>query len=214
MRPESTVLATTPRADVFTETVEDFGTVRFTPVDPAADSAVLHAWVAEERAEFWGMNGCSRESVQEIYEDVDRRDTHHAYMVRLDDEPVALFQTYQPQEDRVGECYEVREGDMGVHLMLAPITGRPRPGFSRILIGSLIRFAFRDPAVRRAVGEPDARNEKAIALLARIGFVRQGEITLPEIDLPEFHLPEKRAVLAFLDRPGWLAAAPEGPRPS
>ncbi|MEU8839251.1 GNAT family N-acetyltransferase [Streptomyces roseus] len=214
MRPESTVLATTPRADVFTETVEDFGTVRFTPVDPEADSAVLHAWVAEERAEFWGMNGCSRELVREIYEDVDRRDTHHAYLVRLDDEPVALFQTYQPQEDRVSECYEVREGDIGVHLMLAPVTGRPRPGFSRILVGSLIRFAFRDPAVRRAVGEPDARNEKAIALLGRIGFVRQGEITLPEIDLPEFHLPEKRAVLAFLDRPEWLAAAPEGPRPS
>ncbi|MFE5540317.1 GNAT family N-acetyltransferase [Streptomyces sp. NPDC056492] len=211
MRPESTVLATTPRADVFTETVEDFGTVRFTPVDPAADSAVLHAWVAEERAEFWGMNGCSRELVQEIYEDVDRRDTHHAYMVRLDGEPVALFQTYQPEEDRVSECYEVREGDIGVHLMLAPITDRPRPGFSRTLIASLIRFAFRDPAVLRAVGEPDARNEKAIALLGRIGFVRQGEITLPEIDLPEIHLPEKRAVLAFLDRPDWLPAAEEQP---
>ncbi|MFD7084774.1 GNAT family N-acetyltransferase [Streptomyces sp. NPDC059918] len=211
MRPESTVLATTPRADVFTETVEDFGTVRFTPVDPAADSAVLHAWVAEERAEFWGMNGCSRELVQEIYEDVDRRDTHHAYLVRLDGEPVALFQTYQPEEDRVSECYEVREGDVGVHLMLAPITDRPRPGFSRTLITSLLRFAFRDPAVLRVVGEPDARNEKAIALLGRIGFVRQGEITLPEIDLPEIYLPEKRAVLAFLDRPDWLPATQERP---
>ncbi|KOU19031.1 siderophore biosynthesis protein [Streptomyces sp. WM6372] len=210
MRPESTVLAT-PRADVHTETIEDFGTVRFTPVDPATDSAVLHAWVVEERAEFWGMNGAGRELVQEIYEDVDRRDTHHAYMVRLDDEPVALFQTYQPEEDRVSECYEVREGDIGVHLMLAPITGRPRPGFSRILIGSLIRFVFRNPAVLRTVGEPDARNEKAIALLGRIGFVRQGEITLPEIDLPEIHLPEKRAVLAFLDRPEELAAVQDGP---
>ncbi|MFK0046327.1 GNAT family N-acetyltransferase [Streptomyces sp. NPDC090741] len=210
MRPESTVLAT-PRADVYSETVEDFGTVRFTPVDPATDSAVLHAWVVEERAEFWGMNGTSRELVQEIYEDVDRRDTHHAYMVRLDDEPVALFQTYQPEEDRVSECYEAREGDIGVHLMLAPIAGRPRPGFSRTLIGSLIRFAFRDPAVLRAVGEPDARNERAIALLGRIGFVRQGEITLPEIDLPEIHLPEKRAVLAFLDRPEWLTTAQDGP---
>ncbi|MFK0219435.1 GNAT family N-acetyltransferase [Streptomyces vinaceus] len=211
MRPESTVLTTTPRADVFTDTVEDFGTVRFTPVDPATDSAVLHAWVVEERAEFWGMNGASRELVQEIYEDVDRRDTHHAYMVRLDDEPVALFQTYQPEEDRVSECYEVREGDIGVHLMLAPITGRPRPGFSRTLISSLLRFTFHDPAVLRAVGEPDARNEKAIALLGRIGFVRQGEITLPEIDLPEVHLPEKRAVLAFLDRPAWLPVDTEGP---
>ncbi|WP_253910791.1 GNAT family N-acetyltransferase [Streptomyces sp. NRRL S-98] len=127
MRPESTAL-TSPRADVLTETVEGFGTVRFTPVDPATDSAVLHSWVVEERAQFWGMNGASRELVQEIYEDVDRRDTHHAYMVRLDDEPVALFQTYEPSEDRISECYPVREGDIGVHLMLAPVTGRPRPG--------------------------------------------------------------------------------------
>ncbi|AXE24927.1 siderophore biosynthesis protein [Streptomyces globosus] len=206
MRPESTALAS-PRADVYTETVPGFGTVRFTPVDPAADSAVLHSWVVEERAQFWGMIGASRELVQEIYEDVDRRDTHHAYMVRLDDEPVALFQTYQPSEDRVSLCYEVREGDIGVHLMLAPANGRPRPGFSRTLIGSLTRFTFRDPAVLRAVGEPDARNAKAVAMLGRLGFVPQGEITLPEIDLPEIYLPEKRAVLAFLDRPAVLPPA-------
>ncbi|MFB6512935.1 GNAT family N-acetyltransferase [Streptomyces virginiae] len=206
MRPESTPLVS-PRADVLTETVEGFGTVRFTPVDPAADSAVLHSWVVEERAQFWGMNGASRELVQEIYEDVDRRDTHHAFMVRLDDEPVALFQTYEPTEDRVSECYEVREGDIGVHLMLAPVAGRPRPGFSRTLIGSLIRFTFRDPAVLRAVAEPDASNAKAVALMNRLGFVGQGEITLPEIDLPEVYLPEKRAVLAFLDRPAVLPTA-------
>ncbi|QGV82302.1 GNAT family N-acetyltransferase [Streptomyces ficellus] len=200
MRPESTALVSA-RPDVYSETVEGLGTFRFTPVDPAADSAVLHTWVVEERAQFWGMNGASRELVQEIYEDVDRRDTHHAFLVRLDGEPVALFQTYQPAEDRVSLCYEVREGDIGVHLMLAPITGRPRPGFSRILAGALTRFAFRDPAVLRAVAEPDARNDKALALLSRLGFVRHAEITLPEIDLPEVYLPEKRAVLAFLDRP-------------
>ncbi|WP_030760099.1 GNAT family N-acetyltransferase [Streptomyces sp. NRRL F-2664] len=205
MRPESTALPS-PRADVMTETVEGFGTVRFTPVDPAADSAVLHSWVVEERAQFWGMNGADRELVQEIYEDVDRRDTHHAYMVRLDDEPVALFQTYQPAEDRISECYQVREGDIGVHLMLAP-AARPRPGFSRTLIGSLIRFTFRDRAVLRAVAEPDAANDKAVALMNRLGFVPQGEITLPEIDLPEVYLPEKRAVLAFLDRPAVLPPA-------
>ncbi|MEV7618068.1 GNAT family N-acetyltransferase [Streptomyces sp. NPDC089799] len=195
-----------PRTDVHVETIEDFGTLRFTPVDPAADSEVLHSWVSEERARFWGMNGVSRELVQEIYEDVDRRTTHHAFMVRLDGAPVALFQTYQPEEDRVSECYEVREGDIGIHLMLAPFEGRPRPGFSRTLVGALVRFTFRDPAIRRAVAEPDAANAKALALLGRIGFVPQGGITLPEIDLPEVYLPEKRAVLAFLDRPAELSA--------
>lgn len=57
------------------------------------------------------------------------------------------------------------------------------------------------------MAEPDASNAKALALLNRLGFVRQGEITLPEIDLPEIYLPEKRAVLAFLDRPAVLPPA-------
>lgn len=57
------------------------------------------------------------------------------------------------------------------------------------------------------MAEPDASNAKAVALMNRLGFVGQGEITLPEIDLPEVYLPEKRAVLAFLDRPAVLPTA-------
>lgn len=189
------------RTPVHTQHVEDFGTVTITPVDPAADSALLHSWVTEERARFWGMAEASRELVQEIYEDVDRRTTHHAFMVHRDGEPVALFQTYECAEDRVSECYDVRPGDVGVHLLIGPGKGDVQHGFTGALMKVFITYVFSDPATRRVVGEPDARNAKAIALLERSGFELGPEVELPEIDLPEVYLPAKPARLAFLSAP-------------
>ena len=189
------------RQPVHTQVVEGFGTVTITPVDPAADSALIHSWVTEERARFWGMADADRELVQEIYEDVDRRTTHHAYMIGRDGERVALFQSYDCAEDRVGECYEVRPGDVGAHLLVGPAKGAAEPGFTGTLLSVFIGFVFSDPAARRLVVEPDARNEKAVARFERAGFTLGPEVELPEIDLPEVHLPAKRARLAFLDAP-------------
>lgn len=186
---------------VYSQLVEGFGTVTIRPVDPAADSALIHGWVTQERARFWGMGGASRELVQEIYEDVDRRTTHHAFMVARDGVPVALFQTYDCAEDRVGECYEVQPGDTGVHLLVAPHDAGPEQGFSAGLMTAFIGFLFSDGRTRRVVAEPDARNDKAIARLERTGFTLGPEIELPEIDLPEVYLPAKRARLCFLGAP-------------
>ncbi|GAA2629074.1 GNAT family N-acetyltransferase [Streptomyces spororaveus] len=192
---------------VYTQAVEGFGTVTLTPVDPAADSALIHSWVTQERARFWGMGEASRELVQEIYEDVDRRTTHHAYMVSRDGEQVALFQTYECAEDRVSECYEVQPGDVGVHLLIGPITGVAEHGFTGSLMTVFIGFVFSDDTARRVVVEPDARNTKAVSLMERTGFVLGPEVVLPEIDLPEVYLPAKPARLAFLASPGAATTA-------
>ncbi|MFF4444982.1 GNAT family N-acetyltransferase [Streptomyces sp. NPDC001502] len=192
---------------VFTQVVEGFGTVTITPVDPAADSALIHSWVTQERARFWGMGEASRELVQEIYEDVDRRTTHHAFMVSRDGERVALFQTYECAEDRVSECYEVRPGDVGMHLLVGPATGAAEHGFTSSLMTVFIAFVFSDDAARRMVVEPDSRNTKAISFMERTGFVLGPEVVLPEIDLPEVYLPAKPSRLAFLTAPGAAPAA-------
>ncbi|MFD9354905.1 GNAT family N-acetyltransferase [Streptomyces sp. NPDC060031] len=196
------------RRPVSSHLVEGFGTVTITPVDPAADSALIHSWVTEERARFWGMGGASRELVQEIYEDVDRRTTHHAFMIGRDGEQVALFQTYECAEDRVSECYEVRPGDVGVHLLLGPSTGAAEHGFTASLVSAFLTYLVRDHAARRIVAEPDARNTKAIARLERSGFTLGPEVELPEIDLPEVYLPAKQARLLFLTAPEPLLETP------
>ncbi|GFH37751.1 GNAT family N-acetyltransferase [Streptomyces pacificus] len=190
------------------QTVDGLGTVRIRRLDPARDTDVVHSWVGEERARFWGMGETSREQVREIYEHLDSLTTHHAFLILLDDVPVMLFQTYAPEADRVSECYEVEPGDIGIHLMTGPATGSPRPGFTAALLGALVGHVLSDGDVRRIIAEPDVRNTRAIERLQRTGFTIGPEIVLPEIDLPEVFLPEKRARLAVLHREAAEALAP------
>lgn len=189
------------REAVHEQLVDGFGTVRVLPLDPAADLDVVHGWVAEPRAGFWGMNGLTREQVRETYEHLGTLTTHHAFLVVKDGEPVALLQTYEPEADRVSECYEVEPGDIGVHLLLAPAGAEGgRPGWSAALLTAMTTFVLGTPDRRRVVVDPDERNAKAIARFRRQGFVPGPTVVLPEIDLPDVYLPEKRAQLAFLTR--------------
>ncbi|NUT33992.1 MAG: acetyltransferase [Hamadaea sp.] len=186
---------------VFETTVDGFGRVGFAPVDPAADAELLHSWVTEDRARFWGMLDAGRADVQEIYERLDTLSTHHAYLVRRDGTPVALIQTYEPEADRVGECYPVAPGDLGLHLFLGPAADGAVPGFSAALVSAVLRFLFDGLGARRLVADPDAANVKAIARLVRSGFTLGPLVTLPEVRLPEVFLPAKQAQLAFRTRP-------------
>ncbi|MEU6861580.1 GNAT family N-acetyltransferase [Glycomyces sp. NPDC046736] len=178
------------RPAAYEQTLEGFGRVSVVPVRPKEDLDLTYGWVTEERAKFWGMTEHSKEYVLAIYEYLDALDTHHSYLLLLDGEPIALFQTYDPAADPVGECYEVEPGDVGTHLLVAGARGKARAGFTGALMGVLAGFLFTDPKTQRIVVEPDARNEQARARLRRTGFTLG-----PEIDLPD-----KRARLAFLRR--------------
>ncbi|MFE4051289.1 GNAT family N-acetyltransferase [Streptomyces sp. YIM B13518] len=189
------------RTAVHEQTVDGFGAVRVLPLDPAADAPLLHRWVSEERAVFWGMNGLTAQQVAEVYAHMDTLDTHHAYLVLKDGEPAALLQTYEPEADRVGDCYPVEPGDIGVHLLIAPAdAGRPRTGWTAALVGAVVAYVLLGLDRQRVVVDPDVANEKAVARFLRQGFTAGPEVVLPEIDLPDVYLPEKKARLAFLTR--------------
>ncbi|GGN67064.1 acetyltransferase [Streptomyces albiflavescens] len=189
------------REAVHEQLVDGFGTVRILPLDPHADLDVVHSWVAQERAEFWGMNGLTKQQVLETYRHLDSLDTHHAFLAVKDGEPVALFQTYEPEADRVSECYDVEPGDIGVHLLIGPPgQAGARPGFSSSLLVAFTSYVLVGLDRERVVVDPDERNRKAIARFERQGFDLGPAVVLPEIDLPDVYLPEKRAQLAFLTR--------------
>ncbi|MGW3144329.1 GNAT family N-acetyltransferase [Streptomyces sp. NPDC001177] len=189
------------REAVHERPIGGFGTVRILPLDPQADAGVLHTWVSEERAAFWGMNGLDREQVREIYAHMDTLATHHAFLAAVDGAPAALLQTYEPEADRVAECYEVRPGDIGMHLLVAPAgQNGPRPGWTSALLTAFASYCLLGLDRRRIVVDPDVRNEKAIARFVRQGFERGPAVVLPEIDVPDVYLPEKHAQLAFLTR--------------
>ena len=190
-----------PRTTVYEQQVDGFGTVRVRRLDPRADAEVVHAWVSEERASFWGMNGLTRDQVSDIYAHLDTLDTHHAFLVEREGVPVALLQTYEPEADRVSECYEVEPGDIGIHLLLAPAgPGGGRPGWTSVLVTVITSYVLVGLDRKRVVVDPDVANNKAVARFRRQGFEAGPLVTLPEIDLPDVYLPEKKAQLAFLRR--------------
>ncbi|MFG2307300.1 GNAT family N-acetyltransferase [Streptomyces sp. NPDC048566] len=189
------------RPRVHEEHVPGHGTFRIRPLDPAADCATVHGWVREERAAFWGMGDLTLQQLTDVYAELDGLTTHHAYLVERDGEPVALLQTYDPAADRVGACYEVRPGDIGIHLLLAPAGPRGgRRGWTAALSAVIASYVLRGPDRRRVVADPDVRNLKAIGRLREQGFTPGPEVVLPEVVLPAARLPEKRARLAFLTR--------------
>ncbi|MEU9055654.1 GNAT family N-acetyltransferase [Streptomyces sp. NPDC048384] len=190
-----------PSAVVHEQAVDGFGTVRIRPLAPHADADLLHGWVSQERAFFWGMNGLTRDQVAGIYAHMDTLDTHHAFLVALDGDPVAVLQTYEPEADRVSECYEVLPGDIGIHLLLAPAgPGGARPGWTSALLAVVASYVFGTLDRRRVVVDPDVANEKAVARFLRQGFAAGPVVVLPEVDLPDVYIPEKKAQLAFLTR--------------
>ncbi|MFJ4716384.1 GNAT family N-acetyltransferase [Streptomyces sp. NPDC088785] len=189
------------RTTLSEHTLDGFGTVRILALDAARDADVVHGWVSEERAVFWGMTGLTRDQVADVYAHMATLDTHHAFLVLKDGTPVALLQTYEPEADRVSECYDVEPGDIGIHLLLAPADAAgSRAGWTAALTRALLRYVLGLPGRSRIVVDPDVRNDKAVQRFLRLGFTAGPAVVLPEIDLPEVFLPQKRAQLAFLRR--------------
>lgn len=192
MTHADTAIPLSARVAVYTEELPNLGQLRLIPLAPESDADLLHGWVREDRARFWGMQSMSRDEVRDIYLFVDSLDTHHAYLISVDDEPAGLFQTYEPLQDPVADAYPARTGDTGLHLLLAP-AARPVPNFTATVLAGLIRFLLSDPAKDRVVAEPDARNSKAIGRFVSFGFEAGAQV----------QLAEKEAQLVFLSREGY-----------
>jgi RimJ/RimL family protein N-acetyltransferase len=158
-------------------------------LDPDADLDVLHDWVTQPRARFWGLAELSRAELRDLYAYVGSLPTHHAFLVRWDDSPVALLQTYEPEHDPVGEVYPALPGDVGAHFLLG--ARGPRGADLWGAVGPLlVAFCFADPSVDRVVVEPDAANARAHARMRALGFEVADHV----------RVGEKDAVLAFLTR--------------
>lgn len=169
--------------------------IDFRAVAPASDAALIHAWVSEPRARFWGMLEADLEEVEAIYTYIDEQPHLAAWLALVDGTPVGIVQTYDPFVDEIGDFYDRRAGDIGVHLFLADDPARA--GHTEVLLTSAMRSLLRDPAIRRIVLEPDLDNASSIELLTRLGA------TLG----PVVELPGKTAQFAFLD---WPALASSG----
>jgi siderophore synthetase component len=182
-------------SDVVDELVPGLGRFRLRPLGAPEDMAVVHGWVTQERARYWGLVGRSLPEVISAYRDICRR--AQVYLGFFEDRPAFLLESYWPGDDPIGKHYPVLPGDRGMHVLVAPAE-RPLPGFTRAVFRVVMNFLFSDPAVDRVVVEPDIRNSKIHALNRAVGFRYQRVVDLPH----------KTAHLAFCTRQQYTAPEP------
>ena len=174
----------------------------FRAVDPVADAPVLHSWVSQEYARFWGMVSATEQDVVEEYSKIAASGHHQAFLGLDDGVPAFLMERYHPESSPLADIYDVQPGDVGMHLLVSPPVGEPQPGYTTAVMQSVMTELFADPATRRIVVEPDARNHKIHVLNEKVGFRPRGVVTLPAVDPAEDH---KKALLSFCAREDFLA---------
>ena len=149
------------------------------PLDLARDLDLLHAWVTHPRSAYWMMQDACRENVRVEYAGIAVDPHHHAWLGRVDGRPSFLAETYDPAHSPLAGLPEVRPGDLGMHVLVAPPTGPAVPGLTTAVFDAVMEHCFADPGVQRVVVEPDARNDKIRAKNVAAGFVELREVPLP-----------------------------------
>lgn len=166
------------------------------PLDLSRDLELLHAWVTHPRSAFWMMQDASVADVRTEYDAIAANPHHDAFLGRIGGRPSFLVETYDPAHATgMGELPELRPGDLGMHVLVAPPEGAPVPGLTTAVFDAVMAFCFADPAVERVVVEPDVRNDAIRAKNLGAGFT----------ELREIPMPGKSAMLSVCPRADWNA---------
>ena len=117
------------------------------PVDVEADADLLHVWLTDPKSAFWDMQDADVDTVRRAYGEIEASPWHEAYIGLHDGTPAFLMERYDPAHDAVGDVYEVQDGDVGMHFLVAP-TDEPVHGFTLAVIWTVMDLLFTDPATR------------------------------------------------------------------
>lgn len=175
---------------IFTKSFPDFGTIHIRPFNIQSDIKMLHSWVVLDYAIFWGMQNYTLKEVKEEYEIVLKSNHYDAFVGFYNNKPAFILERYSPEQDSIGNIYNVEKGDCGVHIIVAPPQEKIEH-FTWYVFTTIMDFIFKEDEVKRILVEPDIRNKKMFALCQRIGFKLNRVV----------ELPDKTAQLAFLERP-------------
>ncbi|GGG51908.1 hypothetical protein GCM10011374_13250 [Kocuria dechangensis] len=172
------------------------GVLALEPLVPDGPTVeLLHAWLTHPRSRYWDLLDADPDRVRRTFEAVAAHPRCDAWLVRLDGVPLGVVETYDPGAVLLAGRYAHRDGDVGMHLLLAPAR-TPVPGTSAAFMAGTMRWLFEQEGVRRVVVEPDARNTAVHRLNARAGFEVHGPL----------ELPGKTALLSTCTREGFEAS--------
>jgi len=175
--------------------IPNFGGLSLQALDIDQHGQVIQPWLNHNQAIFWGMQHDSLEQINIFYQALAESDHQQAYLGFYNNQPAFLIECYEPKFDAVGEQYEVEEGDMGMHILLAP-TDNPIKNFSIEVMRFVMSFVFNQLNALRIVVEPDENNYKIHRLNCRVGIRHHKKITLGD----------KKALLGFCERPAFEQA--------
>ena len=178
-----------PDTPLFSRTDELLGEFALRPLAPIADAKMLHGWVTDPKSAIYLLQDASLPDVEREFMGIAAAEHHDAFIGLHNGRPAFLVERYDPAHVELKGLYEAQPGDVGMHFLCAP-TDNPVHGFTLAVITTVMEFLFADPAVQRAVVEPDVRNTGVHALNKAVGF--QIERTLAK--------PEKDAYLSFCTR--------------
>lgn len=183
--------------EYYDETIERH--VGFRPVSLERDLGRLHAWLGSEHVKpYWDLD----QPLPEFRETLEEKlaDGHQTlYIGYLDHVPMSYWECYWAAEDDVANHYDAAPTDRGVHLLIGPEEYLGR-GYARPLLRAVVAMQFRDPETDRVIAEPDARNDRAIAVFEDCGFEPRREFRFEEA--------EKDAVLVVCERERFESAMP------
>jgi siderophore synthetase component len=163
------------------------GTVTLEPCDPSR-APLLHTWLTHPASAFWRMGDLTAGQVRAYAEAVAADRDQDGWLVRLDGEPVAYAETYDPARVLLTEVHEAEPGDVGMHLLVAPPPADPaarRRGLTDAVMAAVVRFCLAEAAAggrggARVVVEPDVTNHAIAAKNALAGFRVLREVELAD----------------------------------
>ncbi|MDD7804094.1 MAG: GNAT family N-acetyltransferase [Endozoicomonas sp. (ex Botrylloides leachii)] len=156
-------------------------------MDLTKDILMIHSWVTQPYAKFWGLQNETKTTVKSTYQRIIQScDVYIGYSKKG---PILLLEVYNPANEAVGKHYPVRADDAGMHLLMAPPKQR-KSGYTWQIFKFVMDFLFSSTKINRIVVEPDSQNYKIHALNQRAGFLVEKQI----------RLPEKSALLCFCTR--------------
>ncbi|WP_299491450.1 GNAT family N-acetyltransferase [uncultured Shewanella sp.] len=132
------------------------------------DLVHIYEWINLPYAEFWGLQGKSKNQVVEEYANIIESGTQ-VFIGWLDNEPQFLIEVYDPRNDPLSQHYSVCDGDIGLHILVAP-PNKYVKNFTFCVFCCVLEFLFNHFQAVRVVIEPDHRNKKMHKLSVRVGF--------------------------------------------
>lgn len=172
----------------YEQCLPSLGQFRIRPLRLPDDLSLIHRWLSDDHARFWGMQDMSPDQLDEFYRNLRSSGEGDAFIGLHNGQPAFLMETYQPELSPLADHYPVRSGDLGMHILTAP-SDRPIRGFTRGVFTVIMGFLFEALDARRIVVEPDVSNDRIHDLNRFAGFQYDRVISLPD----------KQAHLAFCD---------------